>query len=161
VTAGECIGRETDRIRYGWRSDTERVAHRAHLPREFNGRAPTPEETRKHLAFDRLAKSSSLDPATLLLIVDAGRRSGDDDRAGQVARIEALLRRNAKTAGEPGMPGPTRDLIVSAITVCLCVVVDVLAGAAAVPAVGLISAFVLGVAVALAFMYLPLIVSRR
>jgi hypothetical protein len=129
--------------------------------REFNGRPPTPEETRKHLAFDRLAKSSSLDPATLLLIVDAGRRSNDDDRAGQLARIEALLRRNAKTAVEPVMGGPTRDLIVSAITVCLCVVVAVVAGAAAVPAVALISAFALGVAPSLAYMYLAPIVSRR
>jgi hypothetical protein len=86
--------------------------------REFNGRAPTPEETRQHLAFDRLAKSSSLDPATLLLIVDAGRRGGDDDdRAGQLGRIEALLRRNAKTAGERVIAYPTRDLVVSAITV--------------------------------------------
>jgi hypothetical protein len=84
---------------------------------EFNGRAATAEETRRHLAFDRLAKSSSLDPATLLLIVDAGRRTDDDDRTGRLTRIEALLRRNAKTAGERVIAYPTRDLVVSAITV--------------------------------------------
>jgi hypothetical protein len=58
------------------------------------------------------------------------------------------------------MGGPTRDLIVSAITVCLCVVA-VVAGAAAVAAVALISAFALGVAASLAYMYLAPIVSRR
>jgi len=128
---------------------------------EFNGRPPTPEETRKHLAFGRLAKSSSLDPAKLLLIVDAGHRGDDDDPAGQLARIEALLRRNTNMAVGPNMGSPTRDLIVSAITVCLCVVVAVVAGAAAVPAVTLISAFALGVAASLAYMYLAPIVSRR
>lgn len=128
---------------------------------EFNGRPPTLEETKKHLAFDRLAKSSSLDPATLLLIVDAGRRSDNDERAGQFARLEALLRRNAKTTVEPVTGGPTRDLIVAAITVCLCVIVAVVAGAAAVPAVSLISAFALGMAASLAYMYLAPIISRR
>jgi hypothetical protein len=53
--------------------------------REFNGRAPTSEETKKHLAFDRLAKSSTLDPATLLLIVDAGA-----DRAEVLVRLERI-----------------------------------------------------------------------
>jgi len=80
-------------------------------------------DEKKHLAFDRLAKSSSLDPATLLLIVDARRRSMTTIEPAKLGRIEALLWRNAKTAVEPVMGGPTRDLIVSAITVCLCVVV--------------------------------------
>jgi hypothetical protein len=59
------------------------------------------------------------------------------------------------------MGSPTRDLIVSALTVCLCVVVAVVAGAAAVPAVALISAFALGVTASLAYMYLAPIVSHR
>ena len=37
--------------------------------REVNGRAPTSEETKRYLAFDRLAKTSSLDPLTLAMIV--------------------------------------------------------------------------------------------
>jgi hypothetical protein len=37
---------------------------------EINGRRPTVRETQRHLAFDRLAKTTDLDPATLLLIVD-------------------------------------------------------------------------------------------
>jgi hypothetical protein len=105
---GQCLTTRTARSRAG--------EHVRDGLREFNGRPPTPEETRKHLAFDRLAKSSSLDPATLLLIFDTGCRSNDDDRAAQLARIETLLRRNVKTAVEPLMGGPTRDLIVSAIT---------------------------------------------
>jgi hypothetical protein len=100
--------------------------------REFNGRPPTAEETKRHLAFDRLAKTSSLDPATVLLIVDAA-RSGTidktlemicaqldrieqraDDAAKQPAaaidatlyarleRIEAMLRRGSPTADPLG-----------------------------------------------------------
>jgi hypothetical protein len=35
---------------------------------EFNGRPPTAEETKKHVVFDRLAKTSRLDPLRRLRV---------------------------------------------------------------------------------------------
>jgi hypothetical protein len=52
------------------------------------GRAPTAEEAKRCLAFDRLAKTSELDPATLAFIV--GGIGGDGaDKAGERIEIAA------------------------------------------------------------------------
>jgi hypothetical protein len=70
--------------------------------REFNGRPPTAEETKRHLAFDRLAKTSTLDPATVLLIVDAA-RSGTIDKALETicAQLDRLEQRADDAAKQP------------------------------------------------------------
>jgi hypothetical protein len=61
--------------------------------REFQGiagRAPTAEETRRHLEYDRLAKSSALDPMTMAMIV-AGSRDAETqaDRKALTTAIES------------------------------------------------------------------------
>ena len=122
--------------------------------REFNGRAPTPEETRKHLAFDRLAKSSSLDPATLLLIVDAD----GSDRAELFARLDRIEARQKatpeKSAGASLAAGPARDILVFTLALLSCVAVAVLAGTSAPPFVALVAAGALGCAASLAYIWL-------
>lgn len=61
---------------------------------EFNGRSPTAEEMKRHLAFDRLAKTTSLDPATVLLIVDAGRIGSLDKALATLAeKLEQVSQR--------------------------------------------------------------------
>jgi hypothetical protein len=65
--------------------------------REFqaiSGRAPTPEETRRHLEYDRLAKNSPLDPMSMAMIV-AGARDAEiaaDRKALQAALAQGELR---------------------------------------------------------------------
>lgn len=115
--------------------------------REFNGRSPTPDETRKHLAFDRLAKTSSLDPATLLLIVDAGRRN--DER----------MRR----ASAPVISSPLRDIIAFTLAVLVCIAIGVVAGGMRPqPFLVLLGAFALGLVAALAYIWaVPLMARRR
>jgi hypothetical protein len=69
---------------------------------EFNGRSPTAEETKRHLAFDRLAKTSNLDPATVLLIVDAGRVGSIDNAFAAFAEtLEQVSRRIDDLAKKP------------------------------------------------------------
>jgi len=69
---------------------------------EFNGRSPTAEETKRHLAFDRLAKTSTLDPATVLLIVDAGRIGSIDKALAAFAEtLEQVSRRIDDLAKKP------------------------------------------------------------
>jgi hypothetical protein len=69
---------------------------------EFNGRSPTAEETKRHLAFDRLAKTSSLDPATVLLIVDAGRIGSIDNALAAFAEtLEQVSQRIDDLAKKP------------------------------------------------------------
>jgi hypothetical protein len=96
--------------------------------REFNGRAPTPDEVRKHLAFDRLAKTSSLDPATLLLIVDAAKKAEpavpDAAIAARLDRIEAKLQslgraRPAMTQDSIMIPG-WRAVMPVLLTILAC-----------------------------------------
>lgn len=129
--------------------------------REFNGRAPTAEEVRRHLAFDRLAKSSSLDPLTMLLVVDAGR--GDrDEISAQLGRLEALVRRSGKpTAAEPEVGIVLRDLIVAAITICAMIIVALLMGAGAGSFVTIFAAFLLGLGGTVAYVSLAPLVGRR
>jgi len=71
-------------------------------------RAPAPEEIKKHLAFDRLAKSSNLERATLLLIVDAQRPQN----------------KPAPTIAGP-IAGPARDVIVFTLALLTCIAVAV------------------------------------
>jgi len=124
--------------------------------REFNGRSPTAEEIRRHLAFDRLAKSSSLDPLTMLLIVDAG-RSDRDEMAAQFARIEQriddLARRPAVIAGRresSEFGSALRDFFVFAggVAVCELIFAAVGFGRLAPPLFDRVGMFVLGLSAA-------------
>lgn len=135
--------------------------------REINGRAPTADETRRYLTYDRLAKTSEppLDPLTMLLMVDAGRILGTDraELSEQLDRIEARLQ---KTKSPPIASGPadvTRDLIVFTAALLTCVAVAV-ASAGMVPPtpfLALVSAFALGVCAALAYLRLSPVMARR
>jgi hypothetical protein len=135
--------------------------------REINGRAPTPEETKRYLTYDRLAKTSEppLDPLTMLLMVDAGRVLGTDraQLGEQLDRIEARLQKTALPAAPVPVAGPVRDLIVFTIALLTCVAVAVLSAGMAPPAsfVALASAFALGAFGALVFLRLSPMMSRR
>jgi hypothetical protein len=87
--------------------------------REFQGIrgvAPTAEETRRHLEYDRLAKSSALDPMTMAMIV-AGSREAEiqADRKDLTAAIESdrsalvasLARIERKVGIRPSVWSPT------------------------------------------------------
>jgi hypothetical protein len=135
--------------------------------REINGRAPTADETRRYLTYDRLAKTSEppLDPLTMLLMVDAGRVLGTDrvELSAQLDRIEARLQKTAAPAKPtPVVTGPTRDLIVFTAALLTCVAVAVVSAGASAPApfVAIVAAFVLGVAVALGYIWISPIVTR-
>jgi hypothetical protein len=71
--------------------------------REFqgiSGRSPSDDETRRHLEYDRLAKSSALDPMTMSMIV-AGSRDAEiaaDRKALQAALAQGDIRANENLA---------------------------------------------------------------
>jgi hypothetical protein len=129
--------------------------------REINGRAPTAEETKRYLTYDRLAKTSEppLDPLTMLLMVDAGRVFGTDraELRGQLDRIEARLQKTAAPSNPPPVvTGPTRDLIVFTSALLTCVAVSVVSAGVSPPApfIVLVAAFALGVAATLGYLWI-------
>jgi hypothetical protein len=123
---------------------------------------------RECLTYDRLAKTSEppLDPLTMLLMVDAGRVLGTDraEFSTQLDRIEARLQKTAPAKPTPVVTGPTRDLIVFTAALLTCVAVAVVSAGASPPApfVALVAAFVLGVAVALGYLWIaPMLAFRK
>jgi hypothetical protein len=95
--------------------------------REFQGiagRAPTAEETRRHLEYDRLAKSSTLDPMTLAMIV-SGSRDAEiaADRKALTAALEAdraalvasLARIERKAGSRSSWSPPATELRAAAV----------------------------------------------
>jgi hypothetical protein len=84
--------------------------------REINGRAPTAEETKRFLTFERLARTSEppLDPLTMLLMVDPTRAFGSEkERAAlfeQLDRIESMQSPAAASAPAPAPVAPSKDL---------------------------------------------------
>jgi hypothetical protein len=152
---------------------------------EFNGRSPTAEETKRHLAFDRLAKTTSLDPATVLLIVDAGRSGSIDNALAALAetleqvsqriddpakkpaaivdagtcsaQLDAFARRNVPEANEGRV---TRDLIIF-ILAMLVTFASAMVGARFTAPITIVAALALGIALTLGYQYLTPIVLRR
>jgi hypothetical protein len=109
---------------------------------EINGRKPTIQETKRHLAFDRLAKMTDLDPATLLLIVEPLRRS----ERKPPFQIEIRW----------------RDLCVSAVTLLVFVLGATSAtGLPPPPFFVLIAVFVLGLCASLLYLWISPIFPRR
>jgi hypothetical protein len=104
----------------------EAIGDPSTFAREFQGiagRAPTAEETRRHLEYDRLAKSSALDPMSMAMIV-AGSRDAEiaADRktltkaieADRSAIIASLARIEKKRTSDPHPP--PRVFVVAAVT---------------------------------------------
>ena len=143
--------------------------------REFNGRPPTAEETKRHLAFDRLAKTSSLDPATVLLIVDAERNGSTDKALTAIAqhldrierRVDEMAKRQPATiAARSPADGPFAGILPYFLAFCGgAVVVEALffaLGNAWLPAANGLSLFVLGLSATAAILWLaPLYVAWR
>jgi hypothetical protein len=109
---------------------------------EINGRKPTIQETKRHLSFDRLAKTTDLDPATLLLIVEASRISARK----QPFPIEVRL----------------RDLYVFTVALLVFVLAAISAtGLPPPPFVVLIAMLIFGLCAALLYLWLSPIFTRR
>ena len=109
---------------------------------EINGRKPTIQETKRHMAFDRLAKTTDLDPATLLLIVEPSRIPE------RKPPFQFEVRR--------------RDLCVFTAALLVFVLVAISAtGLPPPPFVVLIAMFVLGSCAALMYLWLSPILIRR
>lgn len=109
---------------------------------EINGHKPTVQETKRHLAFDRLAKTTDLDPATLLLIVEASRVPENKPP------LQITLGR--------------RDIGVFTTALLVFVLAAISAtGLPPPPFVVIIAAFVLGLCAALTYLWLPAVLTRR
>jgi hypothetical protein len=107
---------------------------------EINGRKPTVLETKRHLAFDRLAKTTDLDPATLLLIVEASHKPTHKSSFQITAR--------------------PRDLCVFAITLLIFILAAITtSGLPPPPFVVLVAMFVCGQCSTLMYLWLPPIFS--
>jgi hypothetical protein len=150
--------------------------------REFQGitgRSPTAEETRRHLEYDRLAKSSTLDPMTLAMIV-AGTRDAEiaADRKGLTAAIEAdrsaivasLARIEKKRTADQPHPPPRVFVVASVSLMALLALVAWIAPwpwpapvrAILVPLPAILAAFALGAVLGLGYFWLaPIVIELR
>jgi hypothetical protein len=79
------------------------------------GRAPTAEEAKRCLAFDRLAKTSEMDPATLAFIVGDSGSSSDKALEAVCERLERVEQKIDDLAKRPtasgGLAIPMDDLM--------------------------------------------------